>query len=77
MRRIIFCTFLKKKTEGQDIQIYPGELGKKIYNHISKQAWKKWLSQQTILINEKKLNTFNLQDRMILEKHMKLFLFKE
>ena len=77
MNRIIFCTFLKKKSEGQDFQSYPGEIGKQIYNQISKKAWEKWLIQQTILINEKKLNMLNIEDRKKIEKHMKLFLFKK
>ncbi|QCI16200.1 oxidative damage protection protein [Buchnera aphidicola] len=77
MKRIIFCTFLKTKSEGQDFQEYPGELGKKIYNEISKQAWKKWLEKQTILINENKLNMSKLEDRKKIEKEMKLFLFHE
>ncbi|WP_343192135.1 oxidative damage protection protein [Buchnera aphidicola (Formosaphis micheliae)] len=76
MNRIIFCTYLKEKSEGQDFQVYPGPLGKRIYNEISKIAWKKWISQQTILINEKKLNMFNVDDRIKLEKHMINFLFK-
>ncbi|QCO71093.1 oxidative damage protection protein [Buchnera aphidicola] len=77
MNRIIFCTFLKKKSAGQDFQSYPGELGKKIYNHISKKAWKKWLEKQTVLINEKHLNMLILEDRKKLEKYMKIFLFKK
>ncbi|CAL4326605.1 oxidative damage protection protein [Buchnera aphidicola] len=77
MCRIIFCTFLKEKSEGQDFQVYPGTLGKKIYNEISKKAWEKWIVQQTILINENKLNMFNLEDRKKIEKHMTLFLFKK
>ncbi|AEO08885.1 protein that protects iron-sulfur proteins against oxidative damage [Buchnera aphidicola str. Ak (Acyrthosiphon kondoi)] len=77
MKRIIFCTFLKKQSEGQDFQFYPGELGEKIYNQISKKAWEKWIAKQTILINEKKLNMFNLEDRKKIEEHMKLFLFEK
>ncbi|WAI18313.1 MAG: oxidative damage protection protein [Buchnera aphidicola (Acyrthosiphon caraganae)] len=77
MKRIIFCTFLKKQSEGQDFQFYPGELGEKIYNQISKKAWEKWIVKQTILINEKKLNMFNLEDRKKIEEHMKLFLFEK
>lgn len=77
MCRIIFCTFLKEKSEGQDFQIYPGALGKKIYNEISKKAWKKWIIQQTKLINENKLNMLNPKDRKKIEQHMKLFLFKK
>ncbi|MBZ2279831.1 oxidative damage protection protein [Buchnera aphidicola] len=77
MNRIIFCKFLNKNSEGQDFQYYPGTLGKKIYNEISKKAWKKWLQKQTILINEKNLNMLEEKDRHILETHMKNFLFKK
>ena len=77
MNRIIFCTFLKTKSEGQDFQSYPCKLGEKIYNKISKKAWKKWLEKQTILINEKNLNMLNFTDRKKIEKYMKEFLFKK
>ncbi|AEO08320.1 oxidative damage protection protein [Buchnera aphidicola] len=77
MNRIIFCKFLKKKSQGQEFQSYPGKLGEKIYNHISKIAWEKWMKQQTILINEKQLNTSNYEDRKLIENQMKLFLFNE
>ena len=39
MARTIFCTFLQRDAEGQDFQLYPGDLGKRIYNEISKEAW--------------------------------------
>jgi len=77
MSRIIFCTFLKKNHEGQDYQVYPGKLGKKIYNQISKKAWHKWITKQTILINEKKLNMFDIMHQKEIEKEMKFFLFNE
>ncbi|WP_186821880.1 oxidative damage protection protein [Buchnera aphidicola] len=76
MSRIIFCAFLQKESEGQDYAPYPGELGKKIYDTISKIAWKEWKLQQTKLINEEKLNMFNPNDRKKIEDYMKLFLFK-
>jgi len=77
MNRIIFCTFLKKEAEAQDHQTYPGTLGKRIYNEISKLAWKIWLSKQTMLINEKKLNMFSIKDRKKIEQYMENFLFKK
>ncbi|WP_422667436.1 oxidative damage protection protein [Buchnera aphidicola] len=77
MNRIIFCQFLQKKSEGQDFQSYPGKLGEKIYKNISKDAWKKWISYQTMFINENKLNMFNFKDRKKIEEEMKLFLFKQ
>jgi Fe-S cluster biosynthesis and repair protein YggX len=77
MNRIIFCTFLKKEAEAQDYQTYPGTLGKRIYNEISKLAWKMWLSKQTMLINENKLNMFSINDRKKIEQYMEHFLFKK
>ncbi len=75
MARMIVCEFLKKEAEGQDVQIYPGDLGKRIYEKISKEAWSAWLMKQTMLINEKKLNMMNVEDRKLLEQAMTDFLF--
>ncbi|PHM29805.1 oxidative damage protection protein [Xenorhabdus budapestensis] len=76
MSRTIFCTFLQREAESQDFQLYPGELGKRIFNEISKEAWQQWMSKQTMLINEKKLNTMNPEDRKLLEQEMVKFLFE-
>lgn len=76
MSRTIFCNFLQQKAEGQDFQLYPGELGKRIYNEISKPAWSQWMTKQTMLINEKKLNTMNPDHRKLLEQEMVNFLFE-
>ena len=76
MSRTIFCTFLKKEAEGQDFQLYPGEIGKRIYNEISKEAWSQWIAKQTMLINEKKLSMMNVEDRKLLEQEMVNFLFE-
>ncbi|PEI11803.1 oxidative damage protection protein [Yersinia pseudotuberculosis] len=76
MSRTIFCTFLKKDAEGQDFQLYPGEIGKRIYNEISKEAWSQWITKQTMLINEKKLSMMNIEDRKLLEQEMVNFLFE-
>ncbi|WP_343154212.1 oxidative damage protection protein [Buchnera aphidicola] len=76
MSRKIFCIFLQRECEGQDFPPYPGKLGEKIYKKISKQAWKKWIKEQTKIINEKKLNMTKEKDQKKIEKYMKLFLFK-
>lgn len=55
MSRTIFCTFLNKEADGLDFQLYPGEIGKRIFNEISKEAWAQWMAKQTMLINEKNL----------------------
>jgi Fe-S cluster biosynthesis and repair protein YggX len=76
MSRTIFCTFLQRDAEGQDFQLYPGDVGKRIYNEISKEAWAEWMKKQTMLINEKKLNMMNMDDRKLLEAEMIKFLFE-
>lgn len=76
MSRTIFCTFLQHDAEGQDFQLYPGEIGKRIYSEISKEAWSQWLTKQTMLINEKKLSMMNVADRKLLEQEMVNFLFE-
>lgn len=76
MSRTIYCSYLKKECEGLDFQLYPGELGKKIYNEISKEAWALWMNKQTMLINERKLNMMDAQHRKLLEDEMLNFLFE-
>lgn len=76
MARIVNCLYLKKSAEGLDFQFYPGELGKRIFDNISKEAWALWQQKQTMLINEKKLNMMNIDDRKLIESQMEAFLFK-
>ena len=77
MSRTIFCTFLKRDAEGQDFQLYPGEIGKRIFNEISKEAWSQWMAKQTMLINEKKLNMMNADHRALLQAEMVSYLFED
>lgn len=76
MARTVFCEYLKQEAEGLDFQLYPGELGKRIFNEISKQAWAEWIKKQTMLVNEKKLNMMNAEHRQLLEAEMVSFLFE-
>ena len=73
--RTVHCAKLGKELEGLDKPPYPGELGQKIYDHISRQAWQDWLAQQTMLINEKRLKVFRPDDRKFLEQEMEAWLF--
>ncbi len=76
MSRLIFCQYLNKEAEGLDFQLYPGELGQRIFDNISKEAWTLWQQKQTMLINEHKLNMMNADHRALLEKNMTDFLFE-
>lgn len=76
MSRQIFCAKLKKELESLDTPPYPGKLGERIYNEISKEAWQMWLRHQTILINENRLNMTNLDNRQFLLTEMQKFFFE-
>ena len=49
MARTVNCIKLGKEADGMDFPPYPGELGKRIYANVSKEAWAAWLKQQTML----------------------------
>lgn len=77
MSRILFCEKLKKEAEGLDRPPYPGALGIKIYEKISKEAWQQWVNHQTMLINEYRLNMLDLEARKFLATEMDKFFFGE
>ena len=76
MARTVYCEHLKKEADGLDFQLYPGELGKRIFDNISKEAFTAWQKKQTMLINENKLNMMEPNDRKFLEEKMSAFLFE-
>ena len=75
MTHKVHCKKLDIEAEGLEKAPYPGELGERIYNHISQKAWDMWLAHQTILINEYKLSMIDKQARDFLKKEMEKFLF--
>jgi len=77
MARMVNCVKLGKQAEGLDRPPYPGEIGQKIFDNVSKEAWQMWLQQQTMLINENRLTPIDPQHRAFLEKEMEKFFFGE
>jgi Fe-S cluster biosynthesis and repair protein YggX len=75
MTRMVQCVKLGKEAEGMDMQTYPGELGKRIFDNVSKEAWAEWLKYQTMLINEYRLSPIEPEARKLLEKEMETFFF--
>lgn len=63
--------------EGMDYVPYPGELGQRIYENVSKQAWQRWVAHQTMLINEYRLTPIEPDARKLLETEMEKFFFGE
>lgn len=77
MSRTVQCIVLKREAEGLAFQPYPGELGKRIFENVSQKAWQKWLSHQTMLINEMRLSPINPEHRKFLENEMENYFFGE
>jgi len=75
MPRLINCIKLQKQAEGFENAPYPGKVGQKVYDEISKEAWDMWLSHQTMLINEYRLSMIDPKAREFLLKEMEKFLF--
>jgi len=75
MSRNVYCTKLQQEKAGLQFQPYPGALGQKIYQEISAEAWKQWLAQQTILINEYRLSSMDPKAKLFLREQMEEFLF--
>ncbi|MCB1856713.1 MAG: oxidative damage protection protein [Gammaproteobacteria bacterium] len=75
MSRSVNCVKLKKEAAGLDRPTYPGELGKRIFEQVSKEAWQMWLKHQTMLINEYRLSPIDPKARKYLEEQMEAFFF--
>ena len=75
MPRVVNCVVLGRAAEGLDYAPYPGELGKRIYREVSKEAWQRWLAHQTMLINEYRLTPIEPKARQFLATEMEKFLF--
>ena len=75
MTRMVQCVLLKREAPGLERPPYPGELGRRIYENVSKEAWQRWLTQQTMLINEYRLTPIEPKARKFLESEMEKFFF--
>jgi Fe-S cluster biosynthesis and repair protein YggX len=77
MARMVQCIKLGTEAEGLDFAPYPGDLGKRIYENVSKEAWQSWVNHQTMLINEYRLTPVDPKARKFLEEEMEKFFFGE
>ncbi len=75
MTRIVACIKLGKEAEGLTAAPYPGDLGRRIFENVSKEAWQMWLKHQTMLINEYRLTPLDPKARSFLEQEMERFFF--
>ena len=75
MARMIQCVKLQKEAEGLDFPPYPGDLGKRLWESASKEAWAAWLKHQTMLVNENRLNLADVRARKYLATQMEAYFF--
>ena len=75
MARTVKCVLLGTEAEGLDDAPYPGELGQRIYENVSKEGWQRWLKHQTMLLNEYRLTPIEPKARKFLENEMQKFFF--
>ena len=75
MTRMVQCALLKKEAEGLPAPPYPGELGQRIFENVSKEAWQRWLGHQTMLINENRLTPIDPNHRKFIEAEMEKYFF--
>lgn len=72
---MVNCVKLGKEAEGLEKPPYPGELGQRVFENVSKEGWAQWVAQQTILMNEYRLTPIDPKARKFLEEQMEQFFF--
>ena len=77
MARTVHCIKLGREAEGLDFPPMPGEMGKRIFDNVSKEAWQAWIRLQTMLINENRLNLADLKARQYLAEQVERHFFGE
>ncbi|HCU89896.1 MAG TPA: oxidative damage protection protein [Gammaproteobacteria bacterium] len=77
MSRFVNCIKLGREAEGLPAPPYPGDLGLRIFENVSREAWQQWLQHQTMLLNEYRLTPIEPKDRKFLEGEMEKFFFGE
>ncbi len=77
MTHMVHCVKLGREAEGLDRPPYPGELGQRLYDNVSKEGWQLWLRHQTMLINEYRLSAMDPNARKMLQQEMEKFFFGE
>ena len=77
MTRMVMCRKYKQELPGLDRPPYPGPKGQEVFNEVSRKAWDEWQKHQTMLINERRLNMMDPEDRRFIQQEMDKFLAGE
>ena len=77
MPHTVFCVKFKKEMPGLDEPPFDNELGKKVYDNVSQEAWRMWMEHCKMLLNEYRLNPARREDQEVIVKQLELFFFGE
>jgi Fe-S cluster biosynthesis and repair protein YggX len=75
--RTVFCVKFQREMPGLDEPPFDTDLGRRIYENVSRDAWGMWAEYAKMILNEYRLNPANRQDQEVLVKHMEDFFFGE
>jgi Fe-S cluster biosynthesis and repair protein YggX len=75
--RKVFCVKFQKEMPGLDMPPWPGEIGQRIFERVSAQAWKLWEYRQKMILNEYRLMPWQKEGQELIRKHMEDFFFGE
>jgi Fe-S cluster biosynthesis and repair protein YggX len=76
-RRTVFCVKLQKELPGLDSPTWPGELGQRIFENVSAEAWRQWEDRMKMILNEYRLLPFQKEAQDLVARHMEEFFFGE
>jgi Fe-S cluster biosynthesis and repair protein YggX len=73
--RIVKCVKFGREMPGLDRIPWKGEIGKRVFENVSKDAWKLWLEHSKMIMNEFRLNPLDSNSQKIMEEQMEAFFF--
>jgi Fe-S cluster biosynthesis and repair protein YggX len=73
--RTVFCRKFQKDMPGLDAPPWPGELGQRVYENISAEAWKMWEERMKMILNEYRLMPWQKEAQQLMAKQMEEFFF--
>lgn len=73
--RMVDCVKLGRRLPGLDEPPWPGELGRRIHDHVSAEAWALWEERMKMILNEYRLMPFQKEAQELVQKHMEDFFF--
>lgn len=75
--RTVFCVKFQRELPGLEAPPWPGELGQRVYNNVSAEAWRQWEERMKMILNEYRLMPWQKEAQQIVTKQMEEFFFGE